>query len=99
MTHLSRRALLSSTAMIPVALAVDGCAALTAAVAIAPQVAGCGDTVRQKFNLFVVELNMIVPIGVKSKASRSVVVYDGIGVENTTHPLAVYKLNTPLVVQ
>ncbi len=45
MTHLSRRALLSSTAMIPVALAVDGCAALTAAVAIAPQVAGWIQTI------------------------------------------------------
>src|ERR1700687_179234 len=38
MNQISRRNLLRSTALIPVALAVDGCAAITSAVALAPQI-------------------------------------------------------------
>ncbi len=45
MTQISRRALLRSTALIPVALVMDGCAAITAAVAIAPTVAGWISTI------------------------------------------------------
>lgn len=38
MNHVSRRALLRSTALIPVGLAIEGCSALTTAVALAPQI-------------------------------------------------------------
>ena len=43
--EISRRYLLSSTALIPPALLLNGCAALTAAVAIAPTIAGYIQTI------------------------------------------------------